>query len=161
MESLTPLASKDLKEFYKLLEKQYGFTEKLDFLWFRNEKQKIFIMSRDLVRVNFENVRINSLGLYFAQLKDGTLRLSVEGSRIVGPKSSRVIDLNASQITAWIKGEDVELLPEQVNEDAFFIVRSGKDYFGSGKVSVEKSMLFNYYPKARRISELFSSASLQ
>src|SRR3989338_2871205 len=67
VQQLKALNSKEVKEIYELLEKQFGFNGKLDVIFFLSEKkEKIYIFTRDLEKIDTVNLRIDAMGLYFA-----------------------------------------------------------------------------------------------
>lgn len=93
------------------------------------------------LRLDFERI-----GLYFGTLEKDGLRLSIEGSFIVGKLAKKnVLELKDDDAIRWLKGEDVEV--DEV--DGYWIVKWGRYFLGCGKVS--KGILKNYVPKDRRI----------
>ncbi len=145
------LGSRDLKHFFGLIEKQYGrvplFFEKSAFVR-RNEK--IALVSRDVEQVLNNNLRINSAGLYIAEVKDDQLRLSIEGSQLIGPTATKnVCEIDAEQTKQWFKGSDLKVSGEF---DGFVIIKSSKDFIGSGKF--KEGFILNFVPKARRLIDV-------
>src|SRR3989344_2554803 len=136
MESQKALSSKEAKEIKKILEENYGYKHKLDYQFFMNEKEKIFIINREISNVNLVDIKINSIGLYFGQWTKGLLRLSVEGSQIVGPESNNVLSIDGKQVSDWINGKDIDLEKDQEAniKYPFIIIKSNNDYLGSGKI---------------------------
>lgn len=154
MQNLKPLNSKEKKHIHEMLESQYAFKEKLDYVFLFNEKeQKIFIASQDIAKINLDQLNVNSIGIYFGQAYKERLRLSIEGSQIVGPKASKnILKLTIHQRNAWLKGEDMHYDAE----DGFYLIKTDDDFMGTGNISNKK--LFNFVPKPRRL-EAISSAS--
>lgn len=143
------LNTKEIREIHSLLEEQYSFKGILDYAFVKNEKGRIYVISQDVSKVNIDRMRINSIGLYFAEENRGRLRLSIEGSQIVGPKAKKnTISLDTAQMKAWMSGEDLELHAE---EEGFVILRHKGDYLGCGYAGV-KGAILNYVPKTRRMS---------
>jgi NOL1/NOP2/fmu family ribosome biogenesis protein len=147
----TPLKSKEVKDVLKLIEKQWGCS--LDFegsALFRNNKDNLYLASRDVGRLPLDELRVTAIGCYIGELKHGELRPSIEGSQFIGPTATKnVVALDAAETEAWMRGED---LPKQADTTGFVIVRHGKDYLGSGKCKDGK--LLNYVPKTRRLAEM-------
>jgi NOL1/NOP2/fmu family ribosome biogenesis protein len=99
------------------------------------------------------------IGLYVGkeiENKSGTreIRLSVDGVQIYGDQiTKRILTLKKEQEDEWFKGKDIELDDEQIkeigDEKGIFVVKSGEDLLGTGKIG-EKNILFGYLPKERR-----------
>ena len=145
------LNGKKVRHLMKLLEEQWGITEmpECGFLQKRND---VFLITRSVDVIDLRTLNLNSLGLYFAELRNGQLRLSIEGSQIIGKKAKNVISLNDAQIRQWIRGEDLVLEPGPSGEsrtDSFCIVGNDGNFYGCGRVKEGK--LLNFVPKSRRI----------
>jgi NOL1/NOP2/fmu family ribosome biogenesis protein len=148
MQNLKILKKKDKKRFLELLKKQFGFEEKLDYNFLINTKNKIFIINKDLVNINIDKIRINSIGLYIAEFRNDEVRLSIEGSQLIGKKAKKnILELNDKQARDWMKGNDLEL---ETKEKSFLIIKNNNDYLGSGKSTLDK--ILNFVPKSRRLN---------
>ncbi len=144
---LTVLNSRDVKKIYEQLEQQYGFKEKLPYAFLKSNKDKLYIVHRDIDHIDSEDLKIDTLGLYFATQHPTELRLSMEGSQFLGAHATKnVLELTKEQTKAWFRGEDLSISPDLIG---FQIVRHDLDYLGCGKASHGK--LYNYLPKTRRI----------
>ncbi|MBR9690289.1 hypothetical protein GOV08_01255 [Candidatus Woesearchaeota archaeon] len=139
------LNSKEIKNLLKKLKEQYGFIQKLDYAFLKNEKRKVYLVSRDVDKIDFEKLRINSMGSYFCEVNPDGVRLSVEGSQIVGPHASKNV-VKIDDQRGWMKGFDIDFLGET---KGFVIVKSGSDFMGCAKH--KNNILLNYVPKERRI----------
>ena len=149
MPELKILNSKEIKEIYKLIEKQWGAKIKLDYGFLRNNKNRIFVISKDISRIDISNLRLNSAGMYFCEIDDKGMRLSIEGSQIVGAKATKnVIELNEEETKKWFKGEDLE--KECRDCSGFIILKHKNDFFGNGKYV--NGMILNYVAKTRRVN---------
>ncbi|MFH1332520.1 MAG: hypothetical protein ABIH63_04540 [archaeon] len=142
------LNKKEVKRIINSLDEQYSISSlKLDYIFILGSDDKLYLIDKKFAELNLIDLRVNSLGLYFGKLEDGKVRLSIEGSQIVGPLARKnIITLSKNQISDWVRGSNVD-----VNTDCkgFVLVKHGDDFFGSGKCS--KGVLFNYVPKNRRI----------
>ena len=149
-----------MKEFDRLIEEQWnsGFRLRDYGVMFNEKKRKLYIVSKDVeMIVGFEGeLRIDSVGLYFGELmKEGLLRLSIEGSQLVGRDAKKnVVDFDEEQIRKWINGQDVEV--EGVSSREFVLIRHRGDFYGCGKVVERegKVVVLNFVPKARRIKNI-------
>ena len=149
MQNLKALERKDRKRFLEVLKEQFGFDGKLDYAFLTNNKNKIFIVNKEIVNIDLNKIRINTAGLYIAEFSNDEVRLSIEGSQIIGPKSSKsIIELDDKDARAWMKGNDL-----QIDKDVqgFAIIKNNNDYLGSGKVTSTKKVL-NFVSKTRRLN---------
>ena len=141
------LNSKEIKEIKKKLEAQYDFSGPLDYAFLISEKNKVYIVKKDIDAINLESMRINSFGIYFCEDYGDKLRLSIEGSQIIGPYAKKnVIELDKQSARLWLKGYDVDY---PGNTSDYVIIKSGNDYMASAKHKDGK--LLNHVPKERRI----------
>ena len=148
MYQLKILNNKEIKEILNSIDKQWGAKLKLDQAFLKNQKNKIFIVNKDISKIDLSKLRINSTGMYFCELNKAGIRLSIEGSQIVGPKATKnIIEINEEQIKQWFRGEDLEI---KENCSGFVILKNKNDYLGSGKFKDEK--VLNYVGKERRVN---------
>ena len=151
MPQLKFLNRKETKEILKLIEEQWGAKLKLDYTFARNNKHRVFIINKDISKIDFSKLRINSIGMYFCDLEN-EIRLSIEGSQIIGPKAAKnIAEINESQVKQWLKGEDLEIEGKS-NYSGFVIIKRNTDFLGTGKYKSGK--VLNYVSKSRRISSL-------
>ena len=139
------LSNKEKKLLLKQLQEQFNFTGNLDYNFFINQDKKIFLFNKDL-DIDFSKIRVNSLGLYFANIEK-ELRLSIEGSQIIGPSSRKsVLDVNDEQLSDWMHGKDIETDKEF---EGFVLIKNNNDFYGTGKY--KEGRILNYVPKERRL----------
>ena len=135
---------KKIKEFHKELKDQFGFDQKLDYVFLSN-KEKIYIVSREYEKVNLENVKINNIGLYIAKNENSRIRVSIEGSQIIGPHCKKNI-LEVENTAEWMQGKDITT---NMKFTGAVIIKYKTDFLGSG--FYKEGKIFNCVPKARRI----------
>ncbi|MFH1505412.1 MAG: hypothetical protein ABIE94_00270 [archaeon] len=146
MQKLQILNTRDVKDIIKKLKEQFGYEEKLDYVVLQNNKGKIYLISRDLVNIETQNLRVDTLGLYFGKQEADGIRLSIEGSQIIGPKATKnIIELEDEDRDLWVKGYDMDM----AGELGFVIIKNKDDFLGCGKLKNNK--LYNYVPKSRRL----------
>jgi len=95
------LNKKQIKEFHQELKKQFNFEGKLDYNLFQ-KNDKIYIVSKALNKIQLEKLNLNSLGLYIAKKELYGIRLSIEGSQLIGPKSKKNI-LEVNDPKHWLR----------------------------------------------------------
>jgi len=140
------LNRKKIKEIIALIKKQWGADFKTELAFLINPQNKIFLVNKEMFNLNLEKLRINSIGLYFGEIKNNELRLSIEGSQLVGKDAKlNTIKLDEKQAMQWLKGEDMDI---KGNYAGFVILKHENDFFGTGKYKDGK--VLNYVPKARR-----------
>ncbi len=145
------IPSRDLKQFCKKVNDQYGkVPESFEKLAFVQGKDKIYIIERDVGKIDLKNIRINSIGLYIAEVKGGQLRLSIEGAQIIGPTATKnVCEITEEQLKEWFKGQDLKM---EGDYSGFVILKCRNDYVGTGKY--REGLILNFVPKARRLQEV-------
>jgi NOL1/NOP2/fmu family ribosome biogenesis protein len=145
--NLKILNKKQIKEILVLIKKQWSADLTLDYAFLKDKNDKIFIINKEFAKINLEKLRINSMGLYFAQLMPDGIRLSIEGSQIIGPRAKKnILELNEKQKKEWLRGNDLEIKTELKN---YVILKCNKDFLGIGKIKQNK--ILNYIPKTRRL----------
>lgn len=147
MKDLKYMSHKEMKVIIKQIEEQWGcnlddFGKKYIMI---QSDEDINIITHDLTTIAFQNLRINTAGMYFCNLRNGQIRLSIEGSQIIGPLAKHhVLELNDDDIKLWMTGNDMEKEGE-----GFVIITHKGDFMGTGKLTGGK--LLNYVPKIRRL----------
>ena len=148
MQTIKFLNAKEVKKIVQELVKQWGFCGSLDYAFLQTEKGNVHVISRDVGNLDLSKMRVNTIGLYFGELVDDSLRLSIEGSQIVGKFARKnVVEVDSEIARKWLKGEQIEIDGKELK--GFVIIRHQNDFLGSGKFSQGK--ILNYVPKTRRI----------
>ena len=148
MHELKILNGREIKETLELIEKQWGAKVKIDYGFLKNSKGRIFIISKDISKIDISKLRLNSVGMYFCEIDSKGIRLSIEGSQIIGPKATKnIVELDEEETRKWFKGEDLE--KECKDCSGFVILKYNKDLLGTGKYSNRR--ILNYVGKSRRI----------
>ena len=103
------LNGKEIKEIFEKIEEQWDAKIKLDYGFLLNTKNRVFIISREISKIDMSKLRLNSVGIYFCELDKRGLRLSIEGSQLVGPHAKKnVVELDDAETMKWFKGEDLQ-----------------------------------------------------
>ena len=150
MQQLKILNNKEIKEIFKLIEKLWGAKLKLDYAFLKNSKNRIFVVNKDLEKIELEKLRINSIGMYFCEIMNNEIRLSIEGSQIIGPKATKnIVEIDEQQVKQWLNGQDLEI---KENYPSFLILKHNNYFLGTGKYKNGK--VLNYVSKSRRIQSI-------
>lgn len=167
MKQINFLNSKDYKAIAKQINDQWDADFTFEDFVVKTQKDKVYIISRDIENIDYKKQNIEMIGLYIAHIHPdhGELRLSIEGSQIVGPKAKKnVIDIGKLS-KLWMAGQDV---PFKTDCKGMVIIKSGNDWMGCGKI-VEKEVevfdeegnshkemqtsILNFVPKTRRYTK--------
>ena len=141
------LNSREKRDIFKILEAQFSFQGELPYVFLQNREDKIFLITHDLERVALETLRVNNIGLYFCKREKDGIRLSIEGSQLIGEKAKKnVLEVSKEEMIFWLKGED---LPCKENYEGYVVLKHGKDFLGCGKYKEGK--ILNFVTKSRRI----------
>jgi len=146
MQQLKILNKKEIKIILAIIKKTWNVDKKLEYAFLMNNKNRLFIVNKDIDKVDFSKIRVNNLGLYFGELRNG-LRLSIEGSQLIGKYAKKnVLELDDYELNSWVKGEDMTIKSEL---KGFVLIKYKDDFYGTGKLIEGK--LLNFVPKARRL----------
>lgn len=148
-EHLRILNSKEVRHMLGELNDHFGTGFSTDNVFLENNKERIFMLSRDYGRIDDKKLRINNLGVYFcAREKDG-FRLSLEGSQLINAKKN-IYNATKEEAGKWIAGEILKI--EAADLDGYVIVKYKEDAIGCGKY--REGEILNSVPKDRRISKV-------
>jgi NOL1/NOP2/fmu family ribosome biogenesis protein len=146
-----PLNRKEAGKILETINSDFGCDA--DFMldmyyFFISDKNKVYIVNMKIGEIPLDNIRLNSHGLYFCEMSDEKIRLSIEGSMIIGKHATKgILELDNATARLWMKGNDIEC---DAGLNGFAIIKNGNDFLGCGKCVNGK--VYNYIPKVRRIN---------
>lgn len=153
MQQLTILNTRDVKRLRELVEKQFGYFPQEDYAYFKGENEKISIVSKDIVQVDFKKLIVDKIGLYFAEDMGSEIRLSKEGAQLLGREAfakgeelCNVVDLSEEELRTYFQGQ--ELKRDLGAEKKLVLLRYGGDIIGCAKY--KEGMILNFMPKQHR-----------
>ena len=163
MRPINFLNSKDYRELARKINEQWDCNFSFEDFVVQSAKDKIYIISRDIEQIDYKKFNIEVTGLYLAHLSEkGEIRLSIEGSQILGPVAKKnIVDIGKLS-KLWMAGQDI---PFKTDCEGMVIIKSGNDYMGCGKVKFREETVFdeegkphkenqqiilNFVPKTRR-----------
>lgn len=130
-----------------MLEEKFGFSFGKEYEFFENNKGKVYLINKDVRKLDFNSLKIDSIGLYIGRMQKDGFRPSIEGSQLLGKKAKKnVFELTLEQRYEWMTGKDLEVEGE---EDRIVLVKYKEDFLGAGKI--RGGELLNSVPKARRL----------
>ena len=146
------LSKKEKEEIEQRLFEQFGVKYVPGIIIRRNE-ERLFLFTGSFSEKEIEKLEkiifIERMGVYFAKLERGQVRLSIEGSQILKDQITKnIFDLDYLQAEEWMKGHE---LPIKTGKHDFFVMKYKEDFLGTGKASEEK--IGNFVPKNRRLKE--------
>lgn len=147
MRELKLLTRKETKELKSIVKQQWGADFNFDYAVLKNKDSDIFIANKELFNIGFSNLRIDSFGMYFGQLKNNQLRLSVEGAQLIGPYAKKnIVELSFREMRDFFHGLDID---KEKTAEGFVILKHNTDFIGCSRFKDNK--LLNFLPKVRRI----------
>jgi NOL1/NOP2/fmu family ribosome biogenesis protein len=147
MQPLKILNKKQVKQILAVIKNQWNAEIELDYAVLKNKDNKIYLINKQFAEIELSKLRINNIGLYFGQMLNSELRLSIEGSQIIGPNAKKnILEITPKQSRVWLRGEDLET-DEKLN--GFVLIKYKNDFFGTGKI--KQGNVLNFVPKGRRL----------
>lgn len=145
--NLEVMNSKATKEIKHMLEEQFGIKNKFEFAFTKNAKDKIYVINRDVEKIRFDKLRIDSAGLYIGTIQPDGFRPSIEGTQMLGKLAKKnVVEISLEQKHEWMKGNNIDLPGEN---ERIVLLKWKNDFLGSGKI--KNGVVLNSVPKARRL----------
>lgn len=90
-------------------------------------------------------IKEQSSGIYFGKIEKDGLRLSIEGSFLVGKVAKKgVLEVDEEEAIKWLKGGDLER-----NFEGYCILKWGEYFLGCGRGNGK--IIKNFVPKERRL----------
>ena len=151
MQNIKLLNKRETDKIRELIKEQWNSEIDFDdYAIYIDSKSKLFIVNKDTAAFadsNMQKLRINSIGMYFGELKENDLRLSIEGSQMIGKNASKnIIELNDKQSRDWMRGYDVQ---KEAECKGFVLVKHNDDFMGTGRYA--NGNLTNFVSKTRRL----------
>ena len=153
MQQYTFLNTRELKAFREQVQDAFGHFPEKEYAYVQSEKGKIFLISKDLARIDVEKLRIDRIGFYFAEIYTQQVRLSKEGAQLLfldaqrrKKKLKNVVLLTIGEVQQYFAGRTLERdLP---GETRFVILQYGHEVLGCALYKEKR--IHNYLPKEYR-----------
>ena len=145
--NLRILNKKETSRILNKIKEHFEINEiKLNGKLLQNKEGKIFLITKDINKVNLNKLRINNIGLYIANYEK-ELRLTIEGTQLFGKFAKKNIhEINNDEVKLWMTGNK---LKSSKIYSGFVIIKNGENFFGTGKY--KDNEILNYVPKERWI----------
>ena len=150
MQKLKILNTRDIKKLKELLIKEFGCSLEKGYVYLKNEKNRVFIINRDISKVKLENLRVDRFGLYFAEWKNNQVRLSKEGSQLLVKEGKRkiknLIELKDHEVKEYFQGNDLD---QDLGEESRLVILKYQDNI-LGCAKYKEQRILNFLPKIHR-----------
>lgn len=153
MQKLIILNTREIKKLRQLLDKDFNYSLTGDYVYLRNEKNRIFIINKDISRINLDNLKVDRFGLYFAEMKDNHIRLSKEGAQLLVREArenkkevKNIMELSKEEVKEYFQGIDLE---KDLGEESKSIILKFNDNI-LGFAKYKEGKILNFLPKIHR-----------
>ena len=140
------LNTKEKKMVFNMLKNQFGYGKKLDYVFLQG-KDRLYTINRDIERIDEKKLNIDTMGLYFGTISNDEIRLSIEGSQIIGKDCKKnILELNEREMKDWLMGKELD---KKTGLRGFVLLKHKNDFLGTGRI--KDNIVLSYVPKSRRI----------
>lgn len=153
MKSLKWLSAVEVRTINSMIEKQCGISFPSSFLYYLNEKEKLFLVNADFKKVDERKLIIDRVGLYVGEVKEKEVRLSKEGAQFLGQLArvngvvlKNTFELSGDLLKIYFSGEDLDV--DLGVESKMVFVLFDSQVIGYAKY--KEGVLHNYHPKQHR-----------
>ena len=150
MNRLKILNKNEKREIENKLKKQFGI-QNIPGIIVKRSEERLFLFSGNFNKRQIKKLEdlviIERIGVYFANIFGGEIRLSIEGSQILKDQIKKnIFELDKEQAEEWMMGRELLI---KTGKRGFLIMKYNDDFLGTGKASQEK--IGNFVPKSRRL----------
>jgi NOL1/NOP2/fmu family ribosome biogenesis protein len=144
------LNSREKKRIVGMLREAYGCEDVFSkfALLMSEEKEKIWIANPELFTPDLSGLNVTNIGLYFGRMDKDKIRLSREGSQMVGKTANRnIAEVDNLEL---IKGENVKAVAtNDCDEGEYVLVKYKEDFIGIARY--KNGLLENVAPRGRKM----------
>ncbi len=150
MQKLKILNTREIKQIKLKLKEQFDYDYQEDFAFLLNNKNKLYVVNKDISRLDIEKLRVDKYGLYFGEFKN-ELRLSMEAAWLVGQKAkTNIIKIDETELKKYFLGEDLDR--DLGTKNRFILLKFNQEIISCAKYKDQK--ILNYLPKIHRSKEV-------
>ncbi len=129
---------------------QYGAFFTGDYAYVQNANGKLFLINKDIVKVDLEKLRVDKIGLYVAEVKDNSVRLGKEGAQLLAKENpdslKQVVALDKEEIKLYFTGADLK--KDLGGKSRYILIKYENNIIGCSKY--KEGTILNYLPKINR-----------
>lgn len=150
MQKLKILNTRDVKKIRQIIQEFYGGFFVKDYAFLQNEKGRLFLVNKDLAKLDILKLRVDKIGLYIAEVKENSVRLSKEGVQLLAKenesKLKNVVEIDDKEMKKYFVGENLD---KDLGEESKFVLLSYLgDIFSCAKY--KEGVIINHLPKIHR-----------
>lgn len=150
MQTLTILNTRDIKRIRQAFEETYGSFFTGDYAYLQNKDGRLSLINKDMAKIDLQKLRVDKFGLYVAEIKGSSVRLSKEGAQLLAKeapeKLKNAVELDIREIKAYFQG--IDLKKDLGGEARFVLIEYQGDIVGCSKY--KGGVILNYLPKIHR-----------
>ncbi len=150
MQTLAILNTRDIKRIRQAFEETYGAFFTGDYAYLQGKDGRLSLINKDISRIDLQKLRVDKFGLYVAEIKGSSVRLSKEGAQLLGKeardKLKNIVELDGREIKAYFHG--IDLRKDLGAEARFVLIEYQGDIVGCSKY--KEGIILNYLPKIHR-----------
>jgi len=150
MQKLNILNTREIKQIKIKLKEQFDYDYQEDYAFLLNRKDKLFVVNKDISRVDLQKLKVDKYGMYFGELKN-ELRLSMEAAWLIGKKAQKnIVEINETELKSYFLGEELD--KDLGVENRFVLLKFQNDVISCAKYKDQK--ILNFLPKIHRSKEV-------
>lgn len=145
------IGEREKREILKRIGLQFGIKDLyLPHLFISTGRKKVWLFSTQIGENDLSKFKVEGIGNYFCSIEEDGIRLSIEGSQIIGNMATKnVLEISQKMAEQWLRGIDIDI---SGGKGDYVIIKYDGNFLGCGK-HAEKKVL-NSVPKVRRIVSL-------
>lgn len=150
---LAILNTREIQKIRELLRKEFGFALEEEYAWLKSDKDKIFVVAKDITMINLAQLNIDKIGLYFGEMNNNRLRLSKEGAQLLAREARQkkkvlknVVTLTKEEVKHYFRGNDLE--KDLGPENRLMLLRYENNILGCAQYKEKR--IINFLPKIHR-----------
>ncbi len=144
------LSLHEKRKIEQQLEEQFGIKEiPGEIIAWGSERLLLFTGEAEKYELEkiIESAALEKIGVYFAKVINGELKLTIEGSQILNEQIKKnIFEIDDEQAEEWMMGRELNI---STGMKGFVVVKNKENYLGCGKASEHK--ITNFIPKERRL----------
>ncbi|NQV91802.1 hypothetical protein HQ489_04990 [Candidatus Woesearchaeota archaeon] len=150
MKQLNFLNTRDVKKIREQVVHDFGFFPEGDYAFLQTDRDRLFIVNKDVAKLELKNLRIDRMGLYFGEVKPNQIRLSKEGAQLLvrlgDKKVTNIIEIDEEEVKFYFQGND--LIKDLGEDNRLIILKHNKEIIGCA--SYKEGKVLNFLPKIHR-----------
>ncbi|MBT4651722.1 hypothetical protein HOC13_04345 [Candidatus Woesearchaeota archaeon] len=152
MQQLKILNTREIKKIRVELVSSFGSFLEEDYAYLKNEKGRVFIVNKEISRIDLDKLRMDRAGVYFLEItRSGDMRVSMEGAWMIGKKAKKnVVVLNDKETKQYFMGEELD--KDLGEEKKWVLLKVKKDVIGCAKY--KEGRILNFMPKIHRSKDI-------